>query len=106
MDHGPHAAFARLGPPSLLRPGRVGMHIDFGRMRRPGLRAMLAYHYPGTDQLADDGDAALPDGVLTPAEVECAVIRHTELSDVLAALATAAAAAADGSLHAHPSPSQ
>ena len=77
--------------PALLRPGRVDVRLEFGRMRRPELRAMLAYHYPGTDTPADD---ALPDGLLTPAEVERAVIEHTELSDVLVALAVAASAAA------------
>ena len=80
--------------PALLRPGRVDMHVHFGKIRRPELRAMLAYHYPGAALPPDDDeDDALPDGLLTPAEVERAVIQHTELSDVLAALATAAAAA-------------
>lgn len=86
--------------PALTRPGRIDLHIRLGPMRRADLAAMLEYHYGagGGSDVAGRGVLgaaerdALPDGVLTAAEVERIVIGHTDLGDALAEIRTAALA--------------
>lgn len=63
--------------PALIRPGRVDIELNYGRMRTPEIEEMLQYYYPNSPLI----DVSEWDGKYTPAELERICMKHEEIEN-------------------------